>query len=154
MKTVRIKLNLNFLAILLVLFFMALAQISHAQKLEISTMVQQTVRGLQKGLQVDYRTNSGWGAGVFFQASNRWSLEESTSNYPFYGIDVSAPIKTCGDLQLLAHVKAGLVNQNFLIATPELETRFRITKFLILGLGAGYRSRQAALSAKLILTTI
>lgn len=154
MKTAKINLNINLIAFLLLMFLLAIAKPGKAQNLEVSTMVQQTSMGFQSGYSVEYRTKIGLGIGAFFQSTNHLSFERSANNYSFYGVDMSAYIKKCGDLQLLAHLKAGLVNQNYLIATPELETRLRIFDFLKVGIGAGYRSRQAAISAKIIITTI
>lgn len=154
MKPTRTARNLTLIIFLFVMFIVALARPGQAQNLEFSTMAQQTVMGLQKGYAVAFRTKSGWGVGSFFQSTNHLSFEQSADNYPFYGVDISAPLKTCGDLQLLAHVKTGLVNQDFLIATPELETRYKINPFLKIAIGAGYRSQQAAISATLILNTI
>lgn len=153
MKTARLNLNINLLAFLLLMFLLAIAKKGTAQNLEMSTMVQQTVMGIQSGYSVEYRTKSGIGIGSFFQSTNHLSLEKSVDNYPFYGLGISVPIKQCGGLQLLGHLKTGFVNHSYLIATPEIETRIDIFNFLKLGIGAGYRSRQAAISAKLIITT-
>lgn len=153
MKTTRIKLNINLIAFLILMFLLSFARQSKGQNLEFSTMVQQTTMGLQSGYSVEYRTALGPAIGAFYQSTNHLSFETTPENYPFYGVDLSTPVKRCGDLELLAHLRVGLVNQNFLIATPELETRLSIFDFLKVGLGAGYRSRQAAVSAKLILTT-
>lgn len=144
----------NLIAVIILLALLAFSTQANAQSLELNSTAQQTVMGLQTGHSVAYRMNNGLGIGTFYQSTNYLSLEQSISNYPFYGVDVSATIKNCGSVQVLAHLRTGIVNEKFLIATPELETRISLTRFIKLGIGAGYRSRKAAVSATIILTTL
>ncbi|RED97005.1 hypothetical protein [Marinoscillum furvescens] len=120
-----------------------------AQKLEISAIGQQTVMGMQSGYQVATKSSSGFGVGVFVQSSNHFSLETSPTNYPFYGASIMAPIATQGDIQILAHLKSGIVNNQFLIVSPEIETRLTLTDVFALGVTAALRSREAAIGGKI-----
>ena len=124
-----------------------------SQTIEVESMVQKTVMGIQSGYEVAFRTKKGFGAGTFYQSTHHLSFEATTSNYPFYGLDLSAPITSCAGAQVLAHIKAGVVNQRYFTINPEIETRIPLTKFAQVGVSAGLRSRQAVVSAKIILKT-
>lgn len=153
MKPTFIRFDPNFIAAILILILLAFSVSARSQGLEITSRAQQTIMGMQTGHGIEYRSSKGFGVGGFYQSTNYMSFEQSVTNYPFYGLDLSAPLVKCGNVQVLAHVMTGMVNQKFLIVTPEVETRMTITGFLKLGVGAGYRSRQAAVSARLIITT-
>lgn len=143
-----LRIRLNLILLIFLLMMIGLAPLS-AQKLEISAHGQQTVMGLQSGYQVAAKTDSGFGLGVFIQSTHHFSLESSSVNYPFYGADLIAPITSHGDLQLLVHLKSGLVNNRFWIIAPEVETRWTLSEIFSVGLTAAVRSRQAAVGGKL-----
>ena len=153
-SSTRLKLDINLVAAFILLFLIACSIRSKGQGVEISSKVQQTVMGLQTGHSLEFRTADGYGIGSFYQSTNYMSFEQSATNYPFYGLSLSAPLTRCGNVQVLGQLLTGVVNQKFLIATPEIETRIVLTKFIQLGIGAGYRSRQAAVSARLIINTL
>lgn len=142
--------NTKLIVLLTLMIILGIARQASAQSIELSGFAQSTVMGLQKGYALDYRIQAGFSLGVFHQSTQNFSFESAKSNYPFTGVNVGFPIKNCGDLSLIGNLKTGLVNNQFLIVTPELETRLAITKFMKIGIGAGMRSRQAALSARLI----
>ncbi|MEQ8473528.1 MAG: hypothetical protein RIC35_20190 [Marinoscillum sp.] len=125
-----------------------------AQGGEAVTYVQETAMGLQKGYELRYVTRKGFGLGGFVQSSNNFSYESGKDNYPFVGTSIQIPISTCGKIQFCGELKTGLVNNRFLIATPELTTRYTLMKHVKLAISAGIRAQEAAVSAKLILTTL
>lgn len=120
------------------------------QTFSVSPYVQHTVMGLQKGLEVVTTTQKGFGAGVFYQSTREISLKESVSNYPFTGVSLFFPIAgSCEKIAVQGSLKAGLVNEQFFALTPELITSIKLTRHLAIAVGTGFRSGEAAVSAKL-----
>ena len=119
-----------------------------SQELSIETFVQKSVLGAQKGYGLYYLNSSGWGLGTVFQSSNGVNAETSGTNYPFYGVEARVPIQNCNRLRLQFASKIGFVNKDFLVILPEIQTEYLVTKNLGLGIGAGIRVREAAISFK------
>ncbi len=149
----RFTVNIFLTLALLMLLLLAAVYDLRAQNIEASYSIQSTVMGPQKGYEIGFRNQKGIGAAICYQSSNNLPLEKGPQAYPFTSVDFSAMIKNCGTMSILGHIKTGLVNNQFLIVTPEIETRIQIWKFLHVAIGAGMRSRQAAVSGKIILST-
>jgi hypothetical protein len=129
----------------------ALVNGSQAQQgISGQVFVQQTVMGVQKGYGLRYTANR-LGVGVVYQSSEQISFESSIDNYPFYGVEGLVKLRDCGDINVLFAPKIGMVNQQFLVIIPEVETQVSINRFITLGLGAGIRARQASTSFKLLI---
>ncbi len=121
-----------------------------AQKLELVAMAQKTVVSPQFGYEIGFRSNKGLGANIFHQSQKTPLNEKRNTPYSFTGLDVSARIKSCSDLNIYTHLYAGLVNKQFFVVIPEIETRIKLYSVFHMGLGASFRNRQPALSIKII----
>ena len=122
------------------------------QQMTAHTYVQQTVMGVQKGFGL--RTQqAGWGIGMVFQSTQTGSVETGTDNYPMFAVEGIFPIAASGKLSFSLAPKVGIVNEQFLVFIPEVETNIRVANWVYLGIGAGIRAREAATSIKLILKT-
>ena len=119
------------------------------QGLEIGLGVQKNVMDIQYTYDLTFRYKNFLGLGVFGQSSQYISFEEKENNYPIIGLDISLPLKTCEELRILAHLKGGLVNNQFFIITPELETRLKLIKHIYLSTSIGIRRNQEAIGGKL-----
>lgn len=134
----------------LLLLFALLPFFGHAQSISVTGFAQQTVMGLQKGAELNFIGANGFGVGTFYQSTETISLKESVVNYPFTGINMLFPIAgNCEKIAVQGSIKTGLVNARFLAITPELITNIKFTERLGMALGAGYRSGEAAISAKI-----
>lgn len=124
-----------------------------AQQVYGSVFAQNTIAGLQQGTEIGYTGSKNFGVGVFFQSTEVMSLERSIQNYPFYGLSVQVPIKAnCNGLSFVARARTGLVNHEFVVITPQLETQLDINKFLKVGLNMSYRAGHSAIGARLIMS--
>lgn len=117
-----------------------------------SVFIQNTIAGLQQGTEIGFLTQKQFAVGAFFQSTEILNVEKSVHNYPYYGVTLQAPIKTsCNGVSFLAQVKTGVVNNEFIVVTPQLETQLDITSFLKVGFNMGYRAGHSAIGARVIL---
>lgn len=131
-----------------ILWFVSLAFLVNGQTLSLETFVQESAIGMQKGYSIHYVNRKGWALGTVFQSTDGFTTESNGTNYPFYGIEARLPIQNCGRLRLQFAPKLGFVNRDFLVFLPELQTEYLVTNSLGLGMGAGIRVREAAVSFK------
>lgn len=134
------------------LLFVLGIRTAKSQSLSASVIAEENVMGFQSGAEVTLESKNQFGIGVFHQSSEIASFESKGNNYPFSGITMQAPLTKCGPIRLLGRVKAGWVNNQFLIVVPQLETQLILTKFLNLGLNMGYRAGYAAIGSRLTLS--
>ena len=137
---------------LLVLFVLFGVSKLFGQSLEIGLGAQKNVMDIQYNYDLTFRYKNFFGLGVFGQSSKYMSFEQENNNYPIIGLDMSMPVKTCEELRVLVHLKGGLVNNQFIIVTPELETRLKLFKHIHLSTSIGIRRNQAAIAGKLLIT--
>lgn len=149
MPTLRTKLQLLGISLILVL-----SSKIHAQSVDITNYLQETVMGVQQGYEAKLVTKKGFGLGSFYQSGNGIFFgEKNTAAYPFYGASVQVPFNQDCRVRVYGELKTGFANQKYLVVTPELTTQYRIISHVRLAVSAGYRAQEPALSAKLILTT-
>jgi hypothetical protein len=154
-KNVRDNIHKYLKLIIWLIIMTAIAILSEVRGQHIygSVFTQNTIAGLQQGTEVGYTGARNFGVGVFFQSTEVMSLERSLHNYPFYGVSAQVPIKAgCNGLSFVAQVRAGLVNHEFIIVTPQLETQLDINHFIKVGLNMSHRAGHSAVGARLILT--
>ncbi len=134
----------------LLLLLVLLPFFGHAQSISVTGYSQQTVMGLQKGAELNFISANGFGLGTFYQSTETISFKESVVNYPFTGMNLLFPIAgNCEKIAVQGSIKTGLVNARFLAITPELITNIKFTDRLGMAIGAGYRSGEASVSAKI-----
>jgi len=130
-------------------FLLALASLSlKAQNISFEVYAQESRIGLQRGYGVFLANSKGMAIGPVFQSTDGISTETNLTNYPFIGAEARFPIETCGKLRILFATKAGFLNRDFFVVLPEVQTEYLITNTLGVGLGAGIRVREAAISFK------
>jgi len=122
-----------------------------AQRLEVHGFLQETVMGTQKGYSIRVATNNKLKLGVFYQSTYHLNFENKEGNYAFKGLEAVFLLKSCGSLTFNAVAKVGLVNQSFVIITPEVETTWHLNRYIGLAVGAGIRAREAAISARAVI---
>ncbi len=120
-----------------------------SQGLRSSLSLEVTAFGIQKGVGASYLTEGGWEYGAFYQSNDHITFEQSARNYPFYGVAIRSSILSYEKLTFIGGVKGGLVNQQFLVVTPELETLISITNWLQWGFSMGYRARYPSIGTRL-----
>ncbi|MFY0608131.1 MAG: hypothetical protein JXR10_15535 [Cyclobacteriaceae bacterium] len=128
-------------------------QKSIGQSMQAAGYLNQTVMGLQKGYEFKLVNQKGFATGVFYQSTNNFSFERSEENYPFAGASIQVPLSRCNKVRIFGEMKVGLVNNHFLIATPEITIVCKIFRHVDFAFSAGMRSQEASITAKLILTT-
>jgi hypothetical protein len=102
-------------------------------------MAEKTIAGYEYGSSLTYRVKPLFAFGGFYQASIGRESERMTVNNPFYGILVSAPLRKCDQMNFYANTRIGLVNQNFMVIVPGIETEIQIFKTISLGIGMSMR---------------
>jgi hypothetical protein len=132
------------LFILLLVFFGFSNSLS--QKLLTSTYAEYTVTGVQYGGAATYATDRQWGVGIFYQSSLR--VTESYNKY--YGILLQVPIVRTPQLLLTGTLRTGIVNDQFLVIVPGLETRIELNKKIAVAFGMSVRMNYPAISSKFI----
>ena len=135
---------------LLIFFALVSFGFSFGQGLSVEAFVQQSQIGLQKGYGVHLVNEQGWGLGTILQSTDGTPNEkDNDSNYLFWGLETRIPIHNCGRLRLALTPMAGFVNKNFFVALPEIQTEYQLTRMVALGIGAGIRVNEAAISFKI-----
>ncbi|MGB3464886.1 MAG: hypothetical protein WBA74_06445 [Cyclobacteriaceae bacterium] len=136
-------------AIISLLFICLLAKTdAKAQQLEVQAYMQETVMGMQNGYSIKRMSENGMKLGLFHQSNRILSFTEGSSNYPYTGAEISYPLTNCGKLRLYANLKAGLLNNQFILTVPEIESVLKINSFMSFSFASSYRAGQAALSLK------
>lgn len=122
---------------------------SEAQHLEAQAYVQETIIGMQKGYSIKKVTKKGVKMGVFHQSTQSFSFNDQANNYPFSGAELAYPITQCGKVKLYANLKTGIVNNQFIVAIPEIESEIAINQYLTAGIASSVRAGEAAIAFKL-----
>ena len=105
------------------LFFVVVA---NSQHLLIAPTIEKTIAGNQYGSQLSFETKGQWNVGGFYQTSWQQTTEGIKFINPFYGITINAPLAKSERINFYVNVRAGVVNQRFLVVAPELETKLII----------------------------
>ena len=133
-----------------VTFFVVVA---NAQHISIMPTVEKTVAGNQYGTLLVLQTKKLWSIGGFYQASFTRTAEGVQATNPFYGVSISAPLVRSGKLNLFANGRVGVVNHDFLVVVPGLETEVRITRLIsvsaLMSVRMSYPSAAARIAIKI-----
>src|SRR5689334_20883945 len=115
---------------LIITLALALSSIAaSAQNFLIYSGVEKTVAGNQYGTSLLIETSRLWAVGVFYQASlGRVGSESLVYSDPFYGMVFQAPLVKNDRLSFFATLKTGLVNDDFYVMVPSLETRIDLSR--------------------------
>ena len=124
--------------ILFVLLILPMA--SFAQRINVQGKIEQTVRGAGYETALGFEFRSRIAAGVFYQTKSfREADALALKSDTYYGFYAHLPIVKERRLMLGAVLRGGLVNKNFFVVTPALETRFDVTEKFGVITGLAYR---------------
>lgn len=121
----------------------------YAQEVEASAYVEQNVYAFQKGLEVGFVTGRYLKVSYFFQGKDVKGIGELGKNHMFHGLGVQIPVKRCDGIMVSAGMKAGFVNNQYIIVTPQVTTEIRIMGPVHLAVTAGYRAGHPTIGSKL-----
>jgi len=139
------------IAIISFLMLVIASQTASAQRFTAQLFVEQNIMGNQKGIQIGTSLFHYARVAYFYQASHKVSFEKDSNNYAFTGLNISIPIKRCEDISFWAGMKTGIVNDQFLIATPQLTTQIALVKHVNLLINTAYRAGHPAVGTALSL---
>jgi hypothetical protein len=119
------------------------------QRLLTSTYAEYTVSGVQYGGAAIFATDRQWGAGIFYQTS--LSSTENVNIKKYYGLTLQVPIVRTSRLLLAGTLRSGVVNDQFFVIVPGLETQIELSKKIALAVGMSVRMNYPAVSSKFII---
>jgi hypothetical protein len=138
------------IAIILVLILVLIMVEASAQKLFLQTGVEKTVAGYEYVGSLSYETKRMWALGSFYQTgltrNNPEGILAPKNN--FYVMLMQAPIAKSERLAFLVNLRAGFVNEKFLVIVPSVETRVHISSRIGVTVGTGLRMGYPSLSVK------
>lgn len=103
--------------------------VASSQNFLIYSGVEKTVSGNQYGTSMLLETYRLWAVGVFYQASlGRVGSESLVYSNPFYGMIFQAPLAKNDRISFFATLRTGLVNDDFYVMVPSLETRIDLSR--------------------------
>jgi hypothetical protein len=121
-----------------------------AQNLYFSAGIEKPVTRCLYGAGLTYETKGKWGIGGFYQTSISSEPRESMSlNDAFYGIIFQAPLAKSEKINFYATARCGLVNENFFVLVPGLETSVKTWRKLNTVFNMGYRVGYPSIGVKL-----
>ena len=120
------------------------------QNLHVCLGVEKTAKRALYGGILMLENRKKFAVGVAYQAyiSNDAKKEIKLSDI-FYGVAFQAPIAKTEKIDFFATVRLGLVNENFFVALPGLETRIKAWRNLSTTFCMGYRVGYPSLGLKL-----
>jgi hypothetical protein len=134
----------------LLVVFVSIVFSAKSQTLQLSIGVEKTAPKCLYGGGLTFETKKKWGLGVFYQAAILNEAKESLKfNDAFYGLVVQAPIAKSQKIDFFATARLGLVNEDFFVVVPGLETRIKTWRKLSTTFGMGYRVGYPSIGVKL-----
>jgi hypothetical protein len=124
--------------------------LANGQSLYFSAGIEKTaVRSLYGG-ELTYETKGKWGLGLFYQtAFLQQSKETSDSNDTFYGVLCQVPLAKTQKIDFFATARLGMIDENYFVAVPGLETRIKTWRKLSTVFSMGYRVGYPAIGMKI-----
>lgn len=121
-----------------------------AQGLLLQAGVEKTVSGNQVATGITLESKKLWGVGIFGQADYAISPTEDSRMLanPFYGVVLQAPLMRSEKIAFLTSLRAGLVNEQFFVLVPSVETRMAIHSRLGLSIGSAIRMGHPSVTGK------
>jgi hypothetical protein len=118
--------------------------------LHLSIGVEKTATRCLYGGALTVETKGKWGMGAFYQTALLNDARESLKlNDAFYGMSFQVPLAKTQKIDFFATIRLGLVNEDFFVAVPGLETRIKTWRKLSTVFSMGYRVGYPAIGLKL-----
>ncbi len=134
----------------LIIFLLALiGSKANGQRLLTAAYAEYTVAGVQYGGMATWATERQWGAGIFYQSSLQTTENSNIKKY--YGLMLQVPIVRASKLLLTGTLRSGIVNDQFLVIVPGLETKVDLGKKIAVAFGMSVRMNYPAVSSKFII---
>lgn len=111
---------------------------------------EQTVSGSLMETAVGLEFPSAIGTGLFIQAGRPLPGSEERFRDLYYGVYIQKSVFQSKGIAVLADLRAGLVNKNFIAVIPQLHTRVRIFRNSAVSFGTGIRHGYPSASFSLI----
>lgn len=138
----------TYITILLAILFCSVS----AQEIVLQVGAEKTVAGAQYGTMISAESKKQWGIGIFYQNGIANSSENNRSNSSsFFGTMVQAPLVRCEKITVFANLRAGLVNEKFVVISPSVETRMSLSPRTGIAFGSSIRMGHPSLYARAFL---
>ena len=125
---------------LTVIIIALISSIAKGQNVQFSAGIEKTATRCLYGAGLTLESKGKWGVGGFYQAGIINNSKESLKvNDAFYGLLVQIPIAKSQKIDVFATARMGMVNENFFVFVPGLETRIKTWRRLSTTFGMGYR---------------
>ncbi|HEX5170857.1 MAG TPA: hypothetical protein VFW11_16900 [Cyclobacteriaceae bacterium] len=132
--------------------FVTFLMSADAQDIVTYVQTECTVAGSQYGSSVMYETRSKWSVGIFYQAELATRSEDYSGKDNFLGLTFQAPLAKSKKLSFFGQLRSGLVNSQFVVVVPGLETRLNLTPRLGTAFGMSLRMGYPSVSGKIFLS--
>jgi hypothetical protein len=121
----------------------------HAQSFTVSAGLEKTVASTESQFMFGYQTKKQWVMGTFYQHNfSQFTNEGLTDNYFWYGAFVGWPLAKSEKLSFYALLRSGLMERQFVVIVPSLETNIKVSKRLAVGVTSSFRKGYPAFSIK------
>ena len=123
---------------------------TRGQGIQLSVGVEKTATRCLYGGDLTFESKGKWGLGAFYQAGvPNEAMESLKLNDAFYGLSLQVPLAKSQKINFFATLRMGLVNENFFVVVPGLETRIKTWRKLSTTFGMGYRVGYPSIGLKL-----
>lgn len=120
------------------------------QTVHFSAGAEKTATRCLYGGGLTFETKGKWGLGAFYQAGIINEAKESLKlDDAFYGVLFQVPLAKTQKIDFFATARVGMVNENFFVIVPGLETRIKTWRKLSTIFSMGYRVGYPAIGIKL-----
>lgn len=134
----------------LTLMLVGVIGFAKGQTLHFSAGVEKTATRCLYGGAVTFETKGKWGLGAFYQAGIINEAKESLKlDDAFYGVRFQVPLAKTQKIDFFATARLGMVNENFFVIVPGLETRIKTWRKLNTIFAMSYRVGYPAIGIKL-----
>ncbi len=116
-----------------------------------SVGLERTVAGTESQFAMGYENKKEWSLGVFYQTKitlKPFEMQKANSSASWYGIYLSAPLVRFTKISLYAQMRTGLVENQFIVFVPSLETKVRLTQRFSVTVGSSFRHTYPAFLLK------
>jgi hypothetical protein len=137
----------DYMKIIMAMLFAATSILAVGQSVVPYVKLEQTVKGTAYEGGAGYDLTRHLQVGAFYQTRSSVRLENSRrAGDPFFGMFVMAPFMTSKRITVNGILRSGLVNEQFFVVVPSIETRISILKHTGLGVATSYRHGYPAAS--------
>lgn len=133
----------------LILLILIPAINGQAQSFTVSAGLEKTVANTESQLMLGYQTKKQWVMGTFYQHNfSQFTNEGSTGHYSWYGVFVGLPLAKSEKLSFHALLRTGLMERQFVVIVPSLETNIKVSNRLAVCVASSLRKGHPAFSIK------